>query len=97
MSRFALTPRAPADLDAIWNYTAENWGRDQAGRYIRLIRAAVEAVAASPKIGKSCDGIREGYRKYPAGSHVLFYRLAGNRIEVVRILHRRMDFDRQFD
>jgi toxin ParE1/3/4 len=45
-------------------------------------------------LGRDCGDIREGYRKYPVGSHMLFYRLITDGIDVVRILHRQMDFDR---
>ena len=30
---FVLTPRARADLDEIWDYTADRWGLDQAETY----------------------------------------------------------------
>lgn len=36
-----------------------------------------------------------GYRKLSAGSHTLFYRVTGEgTIDVVRVLHQRMDVDR---
>jgi toxin ParE1/3/4 len=54
-------------------------------------------VAADPHRGRCCDEIRPGYRKYPAGSHVLFYRLLPDGIDIVRILHRRMDFERHLE
>ncbi|EGR4140684.1 type II toxin-antitoxin system RelE/ParE family toxin, partial [Vibrio cholerae] len=42
--------------------------------------------------GKSCDEIREGYRKFPQGSHVIFYHQIGSQqIRVIRILHKSMD------
>ena len=94
MSGYVLSPRAKADLDDIWDYTERNWGTEQAKAYIRLIGAAIQTVATSPARGKACDHIREGYRKYPAGSHVVFFRLTDGGINVVRILRRRMDFDR---
>ena len=97
MSGYVLSPRAQADLDEIWNYTKRNWGMDQAETYIRLIGAAIQTAASSPKRGKTCDHIREGYRKYPAGSHMIFFRVIKGGINVVRILHRRMDFDRHLD
>jgi toxin ParE1/3/4 len=94
MSGYVLSPRAKADLDDIWDYTERNWGTEQAKAYIRLIGAAIQTVATSPARGKACDHIQEGYRKYPAGSHVVFFRLTDGGINVVRILHRRMDSDR---
>jgi toxin ParE1/3/4 len=38
--------------------------------------------------------VRRGYRQYPSGSHVLFYRFTADGIDVVRILHERMDYER---
>lgn len=39
--------------------------------------------------------VRPGYRKALSGRHVLFYRQGAQGVEVVRILHQRMDVDRQ--
>jgi toxin ParE1/3/4 len=94
MSRFVLSPRARADLDGIWSYTAQRWGVDQAERYLRRIADAVDLVAETPALGRNCDYIRQGYQKYPVGSHVLFYRQVEDAVDVVRILHQNMDFDR---
>jgi toxin ParE1/3/4 len=91
---FILSPRAQSDLDEIWDYSCETWGVDQAERYIILLRDAVSAAAAKPARGRPCEDIRVGYRKLAAGSHVIFYRMAGSDIDVVRILHQRMDFAR---
>jgi toxin ParE1/3/4 len=52
------------------------------------------AVAEAPHSGQHCDEVRPGYLKRQAGSHVLFYRLDGQTVDVVRILHQRMDFGR---
>jgi toxin ParE1/3/4 len=94
MSRAIFTPRARADLDDIWEYTARRWGLDQAERYLRRIAEAAESIAEAPGRGRTCDHVREGYRKYPVGSHVLFYREMSDGVDVVRILHQQMDFDR---
>ena len=94
MSRFVLSPRARADLDGIWSYTEQSWGIDQAERYLHQIADAVNLVAENPARGRYCDHIHQGYQKYPVGSHVLFYRLTEGGIDVVRILHQWMDFER---
>lgn len=96
MKRFILSPRAKADLDDIWDYTATNWNIDQAEIYLRQIQHSIEAIAHNPRLGRSCDEIRPGYRKHPAGAHVLFYRLTDASVDVVRILHGRMDFSDHF-
>ena len=94
--RYVLSPRAQADIDDIWDYTLKRWGIGQAEAHTRQLRRRVEAVANSPTIGRPCPEVRAGYYKYPAGSHFLFYRLTDGGIEVVRILHARMDTERHF-
>ena len=95
MSRYLLSPAARADLEQIWDYTHERWGAEQAEAYLSDLVRAMQRASANPVIGRACDDIRPGYRKLPAGSHVLFYRTTDEGVvDVVRILHRRMDVDR---
>ncbi|MGB3410532.1 MAG: type II toxin-antitoxin system RelE/ParE family toxin [Microthrixaceae bacterium] len=105
MKRYRLTPAAQRDLSSIWDFTQENWGQNQAETYISEIRAAVERIAADPDRGRACDDIREGYRRYSIGSHLIFYIEGGDAVEggsvegtvsvdVIRILHQRMDVTR---
>jgi toxin ParE1/3/4 len=94
MIGYRLSPRAQADLEDIWDYTVERWGGRRAEAYIRQICGAVEALAATPGIARRCDEVRPGYWKHPVGSHVMFFRRHPNGIDVVRILHGRMDFER---
>lgn len=92
MTGYLLSPAAQADLGEIWDYSARNWGAEQADRYIRAIRSACEALAAGPTRGRPIDEIRPGYRKLAGQLHFLFYRVTDSGlIDVVRILHQRMD------
>ena len=94
MAGFALTPAAQADLSEIWDYTAKHWGEAQAERYTRDIQATCEALGNGAQVGLSAEDIRAGYRKIGVGSHVLYYREREGTVEIVRILHRRMDVAR---
>jgi toxin ParE1/3/4 len=94
VTQFVLSPRAIADLDEIWDYTVKHWGIAQAELYVRQLETAIKSVAAEPGLGRSWDEIRAGYKKYTAGSHVLFFRRTSTGIDVVRVLHRHMDSDR---
>jgi toxin ParE1/3/4 len=91
---FILSPRAQGDLDEIWDYTSVRWSEDQAERYTRDIWQAIQDVAKNPNRARACDDFRSGYRRCAVGSHVLFFRVVGGQIDIVRILHQRMDFDR---
>ena len=94
MSGYALRPRAEADLADIWRYTAQQWSVDQADRYYRGIIAALQMLGEQPSLGRACDDIRPGYRRYNVAAHVVFYVLTGGVVDVVRILHARRDFQR---
>ena len=98
MSQYRLSPAAQADLEDIWDYTADQWDIEQAETYIRELQRTIERAAANPRIGRTCDDIRIGYRKLPAGSHILFFRVADDDIiDVIRILHQRMDIESHLD
>jgi len=94
MKPFALTQKAKADLRGIAIYTEQRWGRDQRNLYIKQLDDAFRFLAGNPLAGKSCDDIKAGYRKFPQGSHVIFYRDGTDCVvEIVRILHESMDVD----
>ena len=95
MRPFVFAPLAVADLEEIWRFSVDQWGERQADAYINTIIATAESIATHPQRGVACDHIRAGYRKASAGSHVLFYRAAAEQIEIIRILHRRMDWERR--
>jgi toxin ParE1/3/4 len=92
MTGYLLSPAAQADLAGIWDYTVRHWGEAQADRYILAIRDACAALAEGRRKGQPIDIIRPGYRKLAVGSHVLFFRITdAGQIDVMRILHQRMD------
>jgi toxin ParE1/3/4 len=90
---YRLSPLAEADLEDIWLYTFKRWSLEQADSYQVSIVAAFEGLAIGAKQGRRVD-IREGYFKYSVGSHLVFYRQLDAGIDVIRILHQRMDADR---
>lgn len=90
--RVILSPRAQRDIDEIWDYTAKHWSIDQAEIYTRQLWQDIAAVAALPTIGRACPEVRAGYYRYPSGAHFLFYRRIDGGVDIVRILHERMDF-----
>lgn len=96
MRQISFTPRAERDIDEIFEYTADRWGHAQAEDYIGKIRARCAAIASGALVGRGASDIRPGYRRLWVGAHVIFYRAAQDRIEIIRILHARMDFTRHF-
>lgn len=93
MKHFAFSPAALDDLDSIWDFTADKWSIEQADNYIEGIVDVCRDLAAGSKTGRPVE-IRSGYFKCRIESHVIFYRHNEARIEIIRILHGRMDSDR---
>ena len=96
MTAWHLTPRAATDLEDIADYTIRSWGSTQARSYLLKIRDAFSALATMPHLGRACDDVVPGYRQHQIGSHIIFYRLNGEIIDIIRILHCRMDAFRHF-
>ena len=96
MSGFELTKSAQADLKAIAKFTQDRWGVRQRNTYLREIDQIFRTLAKNPVMGRACDEVREGYRKFPHGSHIIYYQQDDSDVLlVVRILHMTMDVDLQ--
>lgn len=92
MAEVVFRQRAIDDLSDIWNYTTERWSVEQADRYYLSIKLACTAIGENPKIGKVYHGIKKNLLGFRTGKHIVFYQSTSkDRIEVVRILHGRMD------
>lgn len=91
MGQYRLTPAAQRDLSSIWDYTVERWDARQAETYVLEIRSAIERIAEQPDRGRAVDEIRTGYRRYAIGSHLVFFIESDDGVDVIRILHQRMD------
>ena len=88
-----LAPLAEEDLEDIWTYTARTWSVDQADRYHADIIEAIEGLSRGERGGRDIGDIRPGYLKYSVGRHLLFYRLTETHLNIIRILHQRMDVE----
>ena len=85
-AEYRLSPKARDDMESVWLYTLSQWGLEQTERYIDDVAAAFQLLSSSPRLGKSCDNIRPGYRKYPTLRHVIYYREIDYGIEIIRVL-----------
>jgi toxin ParE1/3/4 len=93
LRELCLRPLAEADLEQIWLYSLERWSMKQADLYVSNLIAAMGELARGSKAGRECN-VRDGYFQYAVGSHLIFYRVTNAALDVVRILHQRMDVER---
>lgn len=93
---YRLTPEADQDLVYIWQYTRETWGSAQAKNYLGRLEQRFNDLAGHPALGRNRDDVRPGYRCLHEGRHLIFCRLNEKQVEIVRILHDRMDVEFNF-
>ena len=94
MREVVKRPRAYADLESIWLYTYEQWGEEQAARYLRQLNDRIMELAAKPERGKSREALRAGYYSIRVGRHVVFYTFTDQMVGIERVLHGQMDMGR---
>jgi len=91
-SKYRISKQAIDDLNTIWVYTLHRWLKEQADRYYNLIIEEIKFIGANFMFGKSAEQTRKNYRVTKLKSHLIFYRKIDNDVvEIVRILHQRMD------
>jgi toxin ParE1/3/4 len=92
MAKYFLTHKAVDDLSKIWEYTYEAWSENQADKYYQLLIETCREISKSPDIGENYSEISDDLLGLRVGKHVVFYRkIKTKEIEVLRILHERMD------
>lgn len=90
MSTYRLGPKGASDLAEIFDRTVDTWGEQQAEDYVDELARCFQLLADSPGLGRACDLIAPGIRRFEVGKHVIFYKPDRNGIIVSRILHQRM-------
>jgi toxin ParE1/3/4 len=89
--RYRITPRAAEDLNAIGRYTGKTWGKTLRDRYLRAMDRCFAKLAENPQMGRPRPDIKDGFYSYPQGSHVIFYQIHDEGIDILGVLHQRMD------
>jgi len=97
MTDYFLYPEARNDLEEIWLYGLENYGINQADKYIAELENRFRWLAEKPLLGKKRNEIKKDCLSYLYGSHIIFYRQKEQDIEIARVLHQSMDISSHFD
>jgi toxin ParE1/3/4 len=94
MSQYILTEKSLQDLKGIARYTTQTWGSKQRQKYLAELAATFKKIARNPRIGRFCPDLSGQPFKYSVGRHLIFYRPKSEGVEIIRILHDSMDFER---
>ncbi len=92
VSHYRLSPKALADLDDIWRYTAETWSVDQADRYIDELVSTFETIVTMPTLARERTEFMPPVRIHVHEEHLIIYRVNGDHIVILRLLGGRQDW-----
>ena len=91
MASYILSNKAVEDLSTIWNYSFEAWSEKQADKYYYMLLDFCQDLVDGKILGKHYPEIDLELFGCRAVQPIVFYKKTNNRIEIIRILHSRMD------
>ena len=91
--KYRISESAIKDLDGIWEYTYFNWSKELADRYHNLIMNEIEFISENSSFGKPMDHLKEGYFVSYVKSHMIFFKRKEGIVEIIRILHQKMNVE----
>src|SRR5215216_6784385 len=83
MAEYRLTQRARADLIDIYDFTEGKFGAYQAEAYHAGLVRSFGLLADFPLIGQTIDELAAGYRRFRFQSHLIFYTVQPDYVEIV--------------
>ncbi len=95
MSSYSIAPLAQADIDESWNYIAGD-NRPAADRWLSRLCDKFLLLASQPLIGQTRAELGPDIRSFSVGRYVIYYKVAGQRIRILRVLHGSRDVSGAF-
>lgn len=93
MGSYNLSTRAQFDIVGIYKYGKKFYGDNEAAHYLRELEKFLEELADRPQLARNASPIANGLKFYNFKGHVIYYSFdAVNKIYIVRILGKRMNF-----
>ena len=89
--KLSWSPEAEADLLEIWHWGAGHFSIDIADKHLRDIHASALNLSDFPEIGQKRDDLARMLRSIVIYPTVLFYRITGHSVEVVRVIDGRQN------
>ena len=92
--RLVWRPSALIDLEDIWAYSERQFGTEQTAAYVRGLQAKAGLLATGDLSGTAQNDVEPGLRRQLAGSHAIWFRVDGDVLRVIRVLHQSRDVGR---
>ena len=93
---YVLSERALEDLNEIWVFTKKTWSIEQARRYYNLILEEFNYTCINFEFMQDYKLSNKKLKRSKVKSHHVYFKINEyNEIEILRILHERMDINNQ--
>jgi toxin ParE1/3/4 len=93
MPRIIKQALVDQDLVQIWLYAFNEWGEQQADKYLDELDAAIKLLADQPLICRERTELIPPVRIHHHGHHLIVYLAFADGTNLVRVLHESMDVD----
>ncbi|WP_144281113.1 type II toxin-antitoxin system RelE/ParE family toxin [Chryseobacterium echinoideorum] len=93
---YALSKIADKDLEDIFDYTSDEFGFEQAEKYLLEIEEIFQNLILNLQLGKKRDEIKKDLYSFPKDNYVIFYKILNKSIRIVRVLHGSRDVPKYF-
>ena len=92
MAKYIVTSEAHGDIDEIFAFiSADNF--EAAIKFYDRLLEVFRMLGENPFAGRERDELREGFRGFPEGNYLVFYRKWADKIAIARVIHGARDLD----
>lgn len=95
--KYRISEAAYRDLDEIWLYTFQEWSEHQANKYFESIIQEIEFQSEHPDKAKQMLKVSSEFFYFRALSHYVFFQKRDDKIDIIRIIHKRMNFSEHME
>jgi toxin ParE1/3/4 len=88
---FHVSKPAGKDLVEIWTYSQQQWGTQQADLYLESLALRMAWLTENRELWRTRQAVKEGVFSYLENRHVIYFAAARKGINILRVLHYRMD------
>ncbi len=89
--RYSLSDSAKRDLKSIADYWTDKADLKIARKILSGIFEVIITLSRRPGIGIAAAEFRTGVRKFPAGSHIIYYREGARDVRILHVFHAARD------
>ncbi len=95
--KFRISSEAREDLVSVWEYSTEHWGIEQADLYIDAFMLRFVWLTRIRVLWRPRPNLKEGVYSCIEKGYVIFFSENQGRIDILRVLHGRMDLGQHLE